>query len=103
MIYTPAQQMDTARNIARTAQRKIKNQTGMKMSIMLRPVSSIFETPEEMMEVIAHTLGIDPIYYKVKIRTRDIVEMRFIAALLLRIHFPRITLCQIALMFGGLE
>src|ERR1700743_1232021 len=101
MIHAPAQRLDTARSIARTAQRQIKNKTGMKVTIMLCPVESAFDSPEEMLEIIAMALDKDPKDYKRKIRTRDIVEMRFIAALLLRMHFTRFNLTQGAALFGG--
>ncbi len=101
MIQAPAQRLDIARGIARTAQRQIKTKTGMKVNIMLCPGESIFETPGEVLEVIALSLNMSTDCYKMKIRTRDIVEMRFIAALLLRMHFPRFTLTQVAALFGG--
>lgn len=83
-----ALQMDTARHIARSAQRKIKSKTGMRIAIMLCPNENNYNTPEAMLEVIATALGMSPKCYRMKTRTRDVVEMRFIAALLLRMHFP---------------
>jgi chromosomal replication initiation ATPase DnaA len=56
-----------------------------------------------MMEVIALALNLSPNCYKMKTRARHIAELRFICALFLRMHFPYITLQQIATLFGGLD
>ena len=101
MIYAPAQQMNAARRIARSAQRQIRNKMGMEISITLCLTENNFHTPEEMLAVIAMALRMSPECYKIKTRTRDVVELRFIGALLLRTHFPRFTLNQIATLFGG--
>jgi len=60
-----------------------------------------FGTPEQLLQVIALSLGMSPDSYRVRSRVRDIVELRFIAALFLRMHFPKVTLHQIAALFGG--
>ena len=93
--------MNTARHIARSAQQQIKNKTGMSVVVMFSPFENTYDAPAEMLEVIAGALGMSPDCYRMKTRRRDIVEMRFIAALLLRMHFPRFTLTQIAMLFGG--
>ena len=59
------------------------------------------QTPEEMLRIIAIALGMNPDAYKLKTRERHIVELRFIAAVLLRRNFPKMTLHQIATLFGG--
>jgi chromosomal replication initiation ATPase DnaA len=100
MTHAPAQQINIARHIARSAQRQIENKTGMRIAIMLRQGENA-KTPEEMLKVIAMALSMNADCYRMKTRIRDIVEMRFIGALLLRMHFPRFTLSQIALLFGG--
>lgn len=102
MIYTPIQQAKTARDIARSAQKKIKHRTGMAVNLMLCPVAeNIMKTPERLLQVVAISLDMSYSRYKAKSRERDIVELRFIAALFLRIHFPYMTLQQIAEFFGG--
>ena len=101
MTYTPVHQMNAARHIARSAQRQIKNKTGMNFTVMLCPIDYAAQTPEQMLDIVAMTLNISTGCYKMKTRTRDVVELRFIAALLLRMHFPRFTLTQIAALFGG--
>ncbi len=103
MNYAPTQSIDTARNIARTAQRQIKNTTGMQVTLLLCPNEDSIKTPEHMLKVIALALNLSPKCYKMKTRARHIVELRFIGAMLLRMHFPRITLQQIATLFGGLD
>jgi chromosomal replication initiation ATPase DnaA len=104
MIYSPVQKTRTARLIARTAQQKIKNKTGMTVNVLLCPESlNVIKTPERMLHVIAIALNMGHECYKKRSRERNIVELRFIAATLLRAHFPHITLQQIAAFFGGLD
>jgi len=59
------------------------------------------KTPEHMLHIIAAALNEQPTTYKLKTRIRNVVELRFIAALCLRSNFPTITLQQIAMFFGG--
>jgi chromosomal replication initiation ATPase DnaA len=101
MNYAPTQKINTARNIARSAQRQIKDSTGMKVTLLLYPRDNTFKTPQQMLKIVAISLGMNPDCYKMKTRVRNIVELRFIAAMLLRMNFPEITLIQIASLFGG--
>ena len=101
MYYAEAQQMTTARQIARSARQQIKNKTGMQVTIVLHPVDDTLKTPEKMLKVIAIALDMNPVCYRMKTRIRSIVELRFIAAVLLRSNFPKITLHQVAALFGG--
>jgi len=94
-------QINAARHIARSAQRQIKDKTGMSISIVLYPFENKLAGPQEMLKVIAAALSMDPAAYSLKTRIREVVELRFIAALLLRMHFPKCTLAQIAVLFGG--
>lgn len=54
-----------------------------------------------MLKVVAAALGMDTACYKVKSREREFVDLRFIAASLLRCFFPGITLHEITVLFGG--
>jgi len=101
MYYAATQQITDARHIARSAQQQIKNRTGMQVTMVLYPAGSAIKTPERMLHVIALALNEDPRNYKQKTRVRNVVELRFIAALCLRSNFPTITLQQIAAHFGG--
>jgi chromosomal replication initiation ATPase DnaA len=101
MNYAPVQQINTARHIARSAQRMIKDKTGLRVSLLMEPKDDIFKTPWKMLEIVAEGLEMSPACYSFKSRMRDIVELRFIGALLLRRHFPAVTLQQIAAFFGG--
>lgn len=104
MIYSPRQKEKTARHIARSAQQKIKNKTGMTVTLLLSPEGgNTFKTPERMLEVIAIALDMSASCYRMKSRERNIVELRFIAAMFVRMHFPHVTLQQIAAYFGGLD
>lgn len=101
MNYAPTQRISTARHIARTAQQQIKNKTGMRVNLLLCPSEHTNKTPEEMLNIIARALGMNPACYRMKTRVRNIAELRFIGAMLLRSNFPRTTLQQIAAFFGG--
>ena len=54
-----------------------------------------------MLHIIAVALGMNPDSYRMKTKVRHIVELRFVAAILLRRNFPTMTLHQIATLFGG--
>ncbi len=101
MYYGATQQITEARHIARSAQQQIKDKTGMQVTMVLYPSESAVKTPEYMLHIIAAALNEHPQNYKLKTRVRNIVELRFIAALCLRSNFPTITLQQIAAFFGG--
>jgi chromosomal replication initiation ATPase DnaA len=104
MIYSPGQKAKTARHIARSAQQKMENKTGMTVNFLLSPVDrNTIKTPEGMLEVIAIALDMAPACYRMRSRERNIVELRFITAMFLRVHFPYVTLQQIAGFFGGLD
>jgi len=70
-------------------------------SVLQYPTEHINATPARMLHVIALALNMSPECYKMKTRVRNIVELRFIASILLRQHFPALTLQQIASYFGG--
>ena len=101
MYHAIAQQMTTARHIARSARQQIKDKTGMQVTVILYPTEATLKTPEKMLRVIAIALDMNPACYKMKTRVRSIAELRFIAAMLLRSNFPKITLHQVAALFGG--
>jgi chromosomal replication initiation ATPase DnaA len=101
MYYAPAQQTTTIRTIARSAYKQIKNKTGMQFTMMLCPTETTLKTPEKMLRIVAMALDMSPGCYRMKTRVRNIAELRFIAAVLLRSNFPKITLHQIAAFFGG--
>jgi chromosomal replication initiation ATPase DnaA len=100
MKCRPESSIDAARHIARSAQQNIKSKTGINISLMLDEEGS-FKTPERMLDIIAAALNMNPLCFQMKKRERAIAELRFIGAYFLRIHFPRITLYQIAALFGG--
>jgi len=96
-----ATSMSATRHIARAAQQEIKTKTGMRVTLVLCPSDNPRKTPEQLLWVVAQALKMSPENYYIKNRKREIVELRFVAALLLRRYFPAITLKQIALLFGG--
>ena len=90
-----------ARHIARTAQQKIRKTTGMTVNVLLYPNDDAMKTPEQLLHVVAMSLNMGSDCYRLRTRKRDIVELRFIAAMLMRMNFPNVTLQQIAGYFGG--
>lgn len=101
MYYIARQQINTAKTIARSAQQLIKDQTGMSVKLVAYRTESTINSPEHMLGIIAEALNMSVVTYKMRSRLRDITELRFIGALLLKENFPTITLCQIAAFFGG--
>ncbi len=100
MYYTAPQQITDARHIAGSAP-QMNDKAGMQSAISLYPVENTGKTPEHMLHIIAAALNEHPATYRLKTRIRNVVELRFIAALCLRSNFPTITLQQIAAFFGG--
>ena len=101
MQYTADRQLTTARYIARSAERQIKNKTGMGVTLLVYHAGTPSKTPEQMLAIIASALGMSPDCYRMRTREKNIVELRFIGALFLRRNFPLVTLQQIAALFGG--
>ena len=101
MHHTAPKRINEARHITRAAENEIKDKTGMQITLMLCPEYHASRTPDQMLRIVAASLGMDMTAYKNKSRARDIVELRFIAAFFLRSYFPCITLHQITRFFGG--
>ncbi|MBL7719893.1 MAG: hypothetical protein JNL72_13730 [Flavipsychrobacter sp.] len=82
-----------------------KNQSGimdnMRMALVLSVYGNGNKAPEKMLEVIASASQMSYEYFTTKTRKREIVEMRFLASYLLRKYYPRITLKEIARLYGG--
>jgi len=93
--------IDTARHIARAAEQQIKVKTGMRFTIVLCPTDNAKKNPEQMLDRIASALGMNSDVFQTRRRSRQLVELRFLGALLLRRYFPNITLMQIGHLFGG--
>lgn len=91
----------TIRQIARTAEKKIKTRTGMGVNIVLYPTHQPLRSPEHMLHIIASALHMPASDFTLKSRVRDVVELRFLGAYLLRQYYPGITLKQISILFGG--
>lgn len=99
MIYAPP--ILKARHIARSAQQLIKNETGMGVTLLLCPTEDPDKAPERMLQVIAIALELGTECFRMRTRNRNVAELRFLGAVFLRRHFPKITLQQIAALFGG--
>ena len=95
--YTTHQQQQM-RIAERTRYTTIDN---MRMTLVLTVYGNGSKSPDKMLEVIAAASHLDYNYFKTKTRKREIVELRFLAALLLRKYYPNITLKEIARLYGG--
>ncbi len=73
----------------------------MRMALVLSVYGNGTKSPDKMLQVIASTLQMEYGYFQTKTRKREIVELRFLASLLLRRYYPNITLKQIAQLYGG--
>lgn len=73
----------------------------MRMTLVLSVYGKGSKSPDKMLEIIAAASQLDYNYFKAKTRKREIVELRFLAALLLRKYYPNITLKEIARLYGG--
>ena len=96
-----ATQISTARHIARAAEQKIRTSTGLRITLLLFPSDTNRKKPEHMLRLVANSLNVGYEQFQAKTRKREIVELRFIGALLLRRFYPHVTLKQIGSLFGG--
>jgi chromosomal replication initiation ATPase DnaA len=103
MNSTNITEMASLRQIARAAQREMRKATGREITFLLFSENRKEKTPEKMLQVLASALHAAHNCFSQKRRTRQLAELRFIATLLLRKHFPQITLQQIGAMFGGMD
>ena len=58
-------------------------------------------SPLAMLRIIAVRLGFEPSCFQSRSRAREVVDLRFLGAFVLRQYYPTITLKQIAGYFGG--
>jgi len=70
-------------------------------TVLQYPTLQVNRTPQRLLHVIALALDMNPECYRTRSRVRSIVELRFLASLLLRRYFPALTLQQIGAYFGG--
>jgi chromosomal replication initiation ATPase DnaA len=101
MNHSPGNDTKTARHIVRSAQQSIKCKTGITVDLVICPADEAFMTPDRMLRIIAIALDMNPECFRLKNRQRNVSELRFIGAALIRRYFPNTTLHQIATLFGG--
>jgi len=108
MYYATLSSGTTAATITKSAAEQaaaagllVKEKTGMSIHVLQYPTELVNATPQRMLHVIALALDMSPDCFRWKTRVRHVVELRFIASLFLRQHFPALTLHQIAAYFGG--
>ena len=99
LFVTTAPAATAIPHISYAAQERIKEKTPRRINLI--PLENLGKTPQRMMHVIALALDMSPEAYRMKTRIRNIVEMRFLAAALMRQNYPWLTLQQIAKLFGG--
>ncbi|GAA4465128.1 hypothetical protein GCM10023093_16780 [Nemorincola caseinilytica] len=101
MQYVTLSPTSTAQTIAIPAPSQVNEGKGISIAFLQYPTETVNRTPQRMMHVIALALDMNPECYRWRTRVRHIVEMRFIASMMLRQYFPALTLQQIGAHFGG--
>lgn len=101
MQYVTLPPATSAQHIAISTDRQANERKGMSIAFLQYPTETVNRTPQRMLHVIALALDMNPECYRWRTRVRHIVEMRFIASILLRQYFPALTLQQIGAHFGG--
>lgn len=100
MAYT-VKQLEIVTKILRDAQDEILERVGMNCRVVLCRTDLNNKTPQELLNVIAATLDVNPEQFAYNTRRVDIVELRRIGAFFLKRVFPLITLQEIGKLFGG--
>ncbi len=93
-----ALKLKTAMDMSRDAERRIRNTTGLKISLIVSEHEE--KTPEELIALVGGTLKLEKGFHRNKIRRADFVEGRHVAALLLQRYFPALSFTGIGRLFG---
>ena len=101
MQYVALQPTNSAQHIAIPAPSPVNEGKGMSIAFLQYPTETVNSTPQRMLHVIALALDMNPECYRMRTRVRHIVELRFVASIMLRQYFPALTLQQIGGYFGG--
>ena len=80
---------------------RIKLETGLKIRLYMSSATQQVIKPEELLVVVAHSLGMNPDNYSKKSKKREVVTLRFLASLFIRQYWPKYPLKDIAELFGG--
>lgn len=88
-------------SIIRNAEGMIKSKLGLDAVLEVKLKASIDVKAEMLLPVIAEAVNLSPLYYRDRTRKQEAVYLRFIAAKLLRHHFPLMALREIGELLGG--
>ena len=93
-----ALRLKTAMDLSRDAERRIRNTTGLKISLIVSEYDE--KTPDELINLVGNTLKLEKGFHRNKMRRTDLVEGRHISALLLQRYFPTLSYTAIGRLFG---
>lgn len=99
MNYT-AQNFGTSISMLHSATRT-QDQRGIPMRLPISRTQQMVKKPMDMLRVIANTLQMSVENYIERNRSREVVDLRFLSAKLLRHYYPNITYKEIGALYGG--
>ncbi|MEI8278680.1 MAG: helix-turn-helix domain-containing protein [Bacteroidota bacterium] len=99
MNYT-AQHMSTSISMLHSAT-GTQEHRGIPMRLPISRTQQVIKKPMDMLRIIANTLQMSVENYIERNRTREVVDLRFVSAKLLRHYYPNITYKQIGALYGG--
>lgn len=94
------EQMNILFAIVRNAEAMIKSRLGVDVALEAKQKSNTNVTAEMLLPVIADALTLSPTCFITKSRKSEYVLARFIAARLIRYHYPLMSLQDLAGIFG---
>lgn len=101
MNYVPAIQTNTFTVQHMPSWRRTDTAPAQAPTFKLPPQVLPWQTPDQLLRIIAIALNMDPNSYRTRSRRRSFTDLRFIGSMFLRRHFPELTLQQVAQFFGG--
>jgi chromosomal replication initiation ATPase DnaA len=99
MNYT-AQNFGNSISMLHSATRT-QDQRGIPMRLPISRTQQAIKKPMDMLRVIANTLQMSVEHYIERNRSREVVDLRFLSAKLLRHYYPNITYKEIGALYGG--
>lgn len=94
-------QLNQAHNIMAECEEKIYLETGLKIRLNMSKATQQVIKPEEILVVVAQSLGMRMEDYTKPTKKTAVVNLRFLAALFIRQYWPKYPSKDIGKLFGG--
>ncbi len=94
-------QLNQAHNIMAECEEKIFLETGLKIRLNMSKATLQVLRPDELLVVVAHSLGMKVEDYSKHSKKNNVVTLRFLASLFIKKYWPKFPTKEIGLMFGG--